>query len=361
MPKADLSTTTKHTTTTTKPTAVKITTHQATTLTTKTPTTKATITTPTTKAKITTPTTKATTTTPTTKATTTTPTTKATTTTAKTTTTTAVPTHPPPVVTIELVILVIFIPDLQNTQSVAFKNLADKVQSECDKVYKLKYGALFIRTIVIAFRAVARTRAEENVQAELELVFSQTSTEPIPSNTDIVETLKEAATTPNSGFNLTLDATTINVIKSVQIIPLTILTNGTFVAALSNKSSTEFQNRASMIKAGLEPFFFADYPKSFSTISITDFSHASVKLRSVPTIRNSMDLVFGADAVLPNSTQIVNTIVRATRNNTLPFQIFTSSIVVNGTEHSSGEVSSRISVLTASVLVAVSLLVPRFN
>ncbi len=40
-------------------------------------------------------------------------------------------------------------------------------------------------------------------------------------------------------------------VESVQIIPLTILTNGTFVAALSNKSSTEFQNRALLIKAGV--------------------------------------------------------------------------------------------------------------
>ncbi|XP_016418164.1 uncharacterized protein LOC107748032 [Sinocyclocheilus rhinocerous] len=230
-----------------------------------------------------------------------------------------------------------------------------------DEVYKKKFGPRFIRTIVIAFIGVSRTREELNVQAEVELVFSEASTEPIPSNTDIVQTLKEAAANSTAGFNLTLDATAITVIKSVKIIPLTILTNGTFVAALSNKSSTEFQNRASMIKAGLEPFFLADYPKSFSTISVTDFSDASVKLWSVPTIRNSMDLVFGADAVLPNSTQIVNTVVRATRNNTLTFQIFTSSIVVNGTEYSSGEVSSRISVLTASVLVAVSLLVPRFN
>ncbi|KAL0189831.1 hypothetical protein M9458_016930, partial [Cirrhinus mrigala] len=57
----------------------------------------------------------------------------------------------------------------------------------------------------------------------------------------------------------------------------------------------------------------------------------NVKARSVPTLRNTMDLAFGVDAVLPNSTQIVNTIVRAARNNTLPFQIFTSPVVVNGT------------------------------
>ncbi|XP_059364840.1 uncharacterized protein LOC132103764 [Carassius carassius] len=227
-----------------------------------------------------------------------------------------------------------------------------------DDIYSKKFGPRFIRTIVIGFRSVARTKADSNVEAEVQLVFSEASTEPVPSNTDIVETLKEAVTNPTSSFNLPLDPTSITVIKSLQIIPLTIITNGTFVAALSNKNSTEFQNRASLIKTGLEPFFLADYPKSFSTISVTNFSDAGVKLRSVPKIRNSMDVVFGTDAVLPNSTQIMNTIVRAARNNTLPFQIFTSSIIINGTEFSSAEVSSSISMMTASFLVAVSLLVP---
>ncbi|XP_016113415.1 integumentary mucin C.1-like, partial [Sinocyclocheilus grahami] len=280
--------------------------------------------------------------------------------TTATTTTTKAPARPQPTVEIQIVIIVVFVPALSNPQTPEFKSLATKVETMFDEIYKKKFGPRFIRTIVIAFIAFFRTREESNVQAEVKLVFSEESTEPIPSNTDIVETLKEAAANSTAGFNLTIDATSITVIKSVQIIPLTILTNGNFVAALSNKSSTEFQNRASLIKTGLEPFFLADYPTSFSTISVTDFSDAGVKLRSVPKIRNSMDVVFGADAVLPNSTQIVNTVVRAARNNTLPFQIFTSSIIINGTEFSSGEVSSRISMLTASFLVAVSLLVPWF-
>ncbi|KAF4111714.1 hypothetical protein G5714_008745 [Onychostoma macrolepis] len=333
-------------TTTTKATTTSITTVTTTpTTTTTTPTTTTTTPTTTTTTAITTVTTT----------TTTTPTT------TTTTTTTTAPARPLPTVAIQIVIIVVFVPELSNPQTPEFKSLATRVESMFDEVYKKRYGPRFIRTIVIAFIAVSRTRAVSNVQAEVKLVFSETSTEPIPSNTDIVETLKEAAANSTSNFNLTLDATSITVIKSVQIIPLTILTNGTFMAALSNKNSTEFQSRASLIKAGLEPFFFADYPASFSTISITSFSNASVKLRSLPTIRNSMDLVFGAGTVLPNSTQIVKTVVRAAKNNTLPFQIFTSSIIINGTEYSSGEVSSRISVLTASFLVAVSLLVPWFN
>ncbi|XP_043100968.1 uncharacterized protein LOC122349105 [Puntigrus tetrazona] len=230
-----------------------------------------------------------------------------------------------------------------------------------DIIYQIRYGSLFIRTIVIGFIAVVRSRAESNVQAEVQLVFSQTSTEPIPTNSDIVETLKEAAANSTAGFNLTIDATSITVINSMQIIPLIILTSGTFDAVLSIKNSTEFKSRALLIKTGLEPFFLADYPASFSTITVTSFSDGGVKLKSLPKIQNSMDVVFGANAVLPNSAQIVNTVVRAARNNTLLFQIFTSSIIINGTEYSSAEVSSRISVLTASFLVVVSLLVPWFN
>jgi len=60
-------------------------------------------------------------------------------------------------------------------------------------------------------RSFSRTRAEPNVQAELELVFDQTSNEPIPANDEIVQTLKEAATNPNSGFNLSIDVTSIAV------------------------------------------------------------------------------------------------------------------------------------------------------
>lgn len=117
-------------------------------------------------------------------------------------------------------------------------------------------------------------------------MFSEKSTEPIPSGTAIVETLKEAVTTPGSGFNLPVDATTISVIskssvdvqlsdkkctmltcldnsvqyvipfqiifvESPQLIPVTILTNGTFVADLSITSSTAFKNRVTMIKTGV--------------------------------------------------------------------------------------------------------------
>lgn len=70
--------------------------------------------------------------------------------------------------------------------------------------------------LFFVFRAVSKTRAEQNVQADVKLVFSETSTEPIPSGTSIVETLKEAAAAPNSTFNLVIDTNSILVVSKCK-------------------------------------------------------------------------------------------------------------------------------------------------
>lgn len=70
---------------------------------------------------------------------------------------------------------------------------------------------------MFTFRGVSRTREVQNVEAELELVFNETSSAPLPSSTEIVGTLKEAVTTSNSGFNLTVVASSISVVSKLQI------------------------------------------------------------------------------------------------------------------------------------------------
>ncbi|KAI4892328.1 hypothetical protein NFI96_019723, partial [Prochilodus magdalenae] len=226
-----------------------------------------------------------------------------------------------------------------------------------DKIYKLQYGILFVRTVVLGFKP-GSTRAS-NVQADVQLIFNENSTTPIPAATEVVSTLKEAITNPNSGFTLPVDVNSIVVVSAPQTVGVIILTNGTFVTALSNSSTTLFTNRSLMIKSGLEPFFTADYPGAFSSLTLSNFSDGGLSSTGVNMIQNSMDLTFGATATVPNSTQIGQTIIRAAKNNTLPFQIFTSKIIVNGTVISSSEVSSKISMLTATFMVAISLLVTR--
>lgn len=257
----------------------------------------------------------------------------------------------------------VYVQELANPATPEFKNLATKVEKEFDEIYRAQFGPRFLRTVVKAFIAISKTRADQNVQAQVDIIFNQASTEPVPTSTAVVNTLKEAAANPSSGLNLTVDVATISVIKSVQLIPLTILTNGTFVAAFSNTSSAEFQSRASLLKTELEPFFIADYPGNFSVLTLTKLSSVSsvVKAGSVATIQNTMDVTFVAEATLPNATQIVNTVVRAAKNNTISFQIFTNQIIVNNTAYSSAEVSQKISVLVALLLAAVSLLLPQLH
>jgi hypothetical protein len=62
-------------------------------------------------------------------------------------------------------------------------------------------------------RPVPRLGQDPNTEVDLELEFNATSTVPIPKDSDIVETLKEAVTNPNSNFNLSLDLNSITVIS----------------------------------------------------------------------------------------------------------------------------------------------------
>lgn len=58
-----------------------------------------------------------------------------------------------------------------------------------------------------------RLDQDPNTQVELELEFSATSTVPIPNGSDIVATLIEALTNPNSTFNFQVDLNSITVIS----------------------------------------------------------------------------------------------------------------------------------------------------
>lgn len=53
------------------------------------------------------------------------------------------------------------------------------------------------------------------MEAELELVFNETSSVQLPSSTEIVDTLKVAATSSTSGFNLTVVVSSISVLSKL--------------------------------------------------------------------------------------------------------------------------------------------------
>ncbi|XP_029311133.1 salivary glue protein Sgs-3-like [Cottoperca gobio] len=119
----------------------------------------------------------------------------------------------------------------------------------------------------------------------------------------------------------------------------------TFTSDLLNPSSEAFKARATMINEQLTPVFQTTFPSTFKSLEVVSFSNGSVF--------TTMDLSFVSTNV-PNTTQIANTLINAA-SSVVGFDIEGSSIDVNGIS-SSGVVSHKISLVTASCLVLLSWL-----
>ncbi|XP_036807285.1 location of vulva defective 1 [Oncorhynchus mykiss] len=314
------------------------------------------------------------------------------TTTSTTTTTTTTTTAHLAVVTLQLTIQEVFVPALSNPQSTEFQTLAVTITSVCDVIYRAKYGIFFIRTIVISFIPVFRSRMAADTQVELEVVFNETAIATIanatmPKDIDIKDTLKEAVTNPNSTFNLSVVPNSITIIRVpntstgattittatpvittvVPAAPTTttaaatttsVATNTlttvsveftskgeTFISDLSTSSSQAFQTRASLIKTQLEPFYRSAFA-SFNSLTVIKFRNGS--------IINTMKLAFSSSAV-PNSKEIGTVLIKAAQNITA-FNINPTSVTVSGEVVTSSGISSKTSLFTASCLVVLSLL-----
>uniref|UniRef100_A0AAZ3NPX2 SEA domain-containing protein n=1 Tax=Oncorhynchus tshawytscha TaxID=74940 RepID=A0AAZ3NPX2_ONCTS len=311
---------------------------------------------------------------PTTTTTHTTTTSTATTTTATTTTTTA---HLQPAPVVSFVVQQVFVEALNDPQSTQFQELAVTITAVFDVIYKAKYGILFIRTIVLGFTPIFHSRMDAETQAEVQLVFNETSTQSVPEVTDIRDTLKEAVTNPNTFFgNLSVDVTTIIVkvpttnnnttTTATPVITTAIITTTTtettvvaltkvtvvfrssgetFTSDLSNTSSQAFQTRALLIKTQLDPFYRSAFT-SFNSLTVTEFSSGS--------IINTMNLAFRSSSV-PNSREIGTVLINAAPKITA-FNIDPTSVRVNDTAVTSSGISSKTSLCTAFFLVVLSLL-----
>ncbi|XP_036814202.1 integumentary mucin C.1-like isoform X3 [Oncorhynchus mykiss] len=298
----------------------------------------------------------------------------ATTTTATTTTTTA---HLQPAPLVSFVIQQVFVEALNDPQSTQFQELAITITAVFDVIYKAKYGILFIRTIVLGFTPIFHSRMDAETQAEVQLVFNQTSTQSVPEVTDIRDTLKEAVANPNITFgNISVDVTTIIVqvpttnknttttatpvittaiitttTTETTVVPLTKVTvvfrssGETFTSELSNTSSQAFQTRALLIRTQLDPFYRSAFT-SFNSLDVTEFSSGS--------IINTMNLAFRSSSV-PNSMEIGTVLINAAQKITA-FNIDPTSVRVNDTAVTSSGISSKTSLCTAFFLVVLSLL-----
>ncbi|XP_019212025.1 uncharacterized threonine-rich GPI-anchored glycoprotein PJ4664.02 [Oreochromis niloticus] len=276
------------------------------------PLTTTTTATPTTTTAPTITTTTATPTTTTVKQTTITTTPPTTTTTAPsttiTTTTTAVAVVRAPVVVLSAVLVRPFVPQLENRTSPEFKALAADVVLVYEVIYRARYGLLFSRVIVIAFRqAGTRTRTDPSTEAEVEVVFNNTITPAeIPEAKDVQQTLVTAVSNPNNTFNLTFDkasvvATQVNIFtKLLQFTSV----GETFTADLLNSSSQAFINRASLIVTTLEPIYNKTF-SSYLSMNVAGFRNGS--------IISNIDIRFASTSA-PNNTDIANVLINAAPN-----------------------------------------------
>ncbi|KAJ8416487.1 hypothetical protein AAFF_G00357750 [Aldrovandia affinis] len=271
--------------------------------------------------------------------------------------------------------------------STKFQDLAASVVLVFDMIYSERFGTLFIRTIVLAFRPVAQTRIEQDTEAEVELVFNQTSTDPVPTGDVITTTLREAVNNPNSTFNLTIDAETISIIRTPStgttntttqqspntttqqmpntvtqqtntapnsIVELEFTSSDTFVPDLLNPNSQAFISRAQITRQQIEPVFRRAFP-SFIDLTVNSFRNGSI-------ITNA-NLAFNPSVPLPSGNEIGIILRNAVLNSQVQLNIDPNSIKVNGTEISvnSDGVSTKTSLFTTSCLALTSLLLTHFR
>ncbi|XP_036377681.1 protein DSE2-like [Megalops cyprinoides] len=227
---------------------------------------------------------------------------------------------------------------------------------------------------------------------EVQLVFNETSSEPQPSNEDVVQTLVSAVsnTTMMNEFNLTIDASSIRVIINTStanlttaaaaasttavittstvkpataaptttpatsttstaaptsIVQIEFTSRETFVPELSNQSSEAFKARSKLTKEGIEPIYSSAF-SNFIRLIVQSFRQGSIITQA--------DLAFNSTVALPSNDQIVSVLRNAVVNSQIPFDIDPNSIKVTSAAPSG--VSSLTSVLTASSLAVMSLL-----
>ncbi|XP_047440120.1 mucin-5AC-like [Mugil cephalus] len=264
----------------------------------------------------TTTTTAPTTTTSTSSTTTTTTASTTTTTTAPTTTTTTTTEAPPPVVAIQAVLVVPFVPQLTDRNSQEFKTLEATVVAVYDVIYRNRYGSLFIRTFVIAFRPAGGRTRMENTDAEVGVEFNRTTpAAAIPPATDVVQTLIVAVTNSSSALNLTIQADSVQTVQTTAAPTTTAsttaanaTTNATTTAAPTTAANTTAANaitNATTTAAPTQPQSSTTPVTSIVTTSTTSTTTVEAVTTRRLTFRSAGE-TFTNDLLNPSSQAFFN-------------------------------------------------------
>ncbi|XP_052400347.1 mucin-5AC-like [Carassius gibelio] len=259
----------------------------------------------------------------------------------------------------------IFIVELNDSNSQAFKSRAELVRSQLRPVYRAKYPS-FIEVIVLRFRP-------GSIITETQLIFN--STQSIPTIQEISDTLftavikgdvnplnitpysisvngsvinmttsTTASTTTTARTVMTTTTTTTTTTLMTKRRPLTSTTKvptttttqfipvyltslvfrsfDIFIVELSDVNSQAFKSRADLVRSLLEPIFKAKYP-SFIRIIVLSFRPGS--------IITDTELVFNATQALPTVQDIANALWTAVVTGSVdPLKIIPITVSVNG-------------------------------
>ncbi|XP_029587882.1 mucin-17 isoform X1 [Salmo trutta] len=271
----------------------------------------------------------------------------------------AITTAPPPVVELQVTLQQVFVPALTDPQSTEFKTLSYTITTICDTIFRQRYGLSYVQTTVTQFRPVPRLGQDPNTEVELELEFNATSTVPVPKGSDIVDTLKEAVTNPNSTFNFSVDLNSITVINAPAtttvpatiaittapppVVELQVTLQQVFVPALTDPQSTEFKTLSYTITTICDTIFRQRYGLSYVQTTVTQFRPVP-RLGQDPNTEVELELEFNATSTVPvpKGSDIVDTLKEAVTNpnSTFNFSVDLNSITVIRTPSTATDVST---------------------
>eukprot|EP00063_Salmo_salar_P058309 XP_014033144.1 PREDICTED: mucin-5AC-like [Salmo salar] len=241
----------------------------------------------------------------------------------------------------------VFVPALTDPQSTEFKTLSDTITTICDTIFRQSYGLCYVQTTVTQFRPVPRLGQDPNTEVGLELEFNATSTVPVPKGSDIVDTLKEAVTNPNSTFNFSVDLNSITVINAPAtttvpatiaittapppVVELQVTLQQVFVPALTDPQSTEFKTLSDTITTICDTIFRQRYGLCYVQTTVTQFRPVP-RLGQDPNTEVGLELEFNATSTVPvpKGSDIVETLKEAVTNpnSTFNFSVDLNSITV---------------------------------
>lgn len=280
------------------------------------------------------------------------------------------PTPPPTVFTFQATAAVPFREEFNNPSSPEYRNLERRVVRECRNAYRDSFAA-FLDCLVREFRPARTLPRMPDTEVEMDVLFnSSASSEDIPTIDNVTQTLVDslnmssvfladtirpvvtnttATPTPTSFTTpIVITDTTAVTIETLSTTLMTFRSTGVpFSSALLNRTSPEYQARASLVITELTPFF-TDTFDEFRGLAVISFSQGS--------ILNQLAGIFASNGV-PNATELLNFFLGLSSNNT-SLNIDPNFLLVNGTQVSSG-VSYKISLITISFPVLLSWLLSR--